>query len=118
MALWLAGATPACGPAGEPAPLPAQAAPEPVGRMVAAPGLRGFLVWPGDRQPPLDATVVLVDRLDPASKASAIETARTGAVVLVVDAGTETQRARAYVSGLDGVVSAPRVECSREGGCT
>jgi hypothetical protein len=87
----------------QPAALPATAVdlrPPPIGNLVQAGAVRGFLARPGEESPPTPAELRLVDALDPAAKDAALATAATGLVVLAVSPDIDPELAQAYLAGM------------------
>ena len=107
LALLLACGTP---PSGELPPSVLDLTP-PVGRLVQAADLSGYLVRPTDRSR-APAVLLLVETLDEANRNWAMERSRDGWFVLVIEPSTPTARARAYLSGIDGIERVS-VECQR-----
>ncbi len=96
----------------EPAPLPPSLVPawQPRGRMVAATGLRGYLVKP--QQERAGGVLLLVEQLDETSRGLADALARSGEVALAIDEQTDTARAQAYLLALPEAQSV-RQSCHR-----
>lgn len=99
-----------------PAPLPQTAVdtrPPPLGHLVQAGAVRGFLARPGEERPPTPAELRLVDALDEPAKQAALRTAADGVVVLAITPDIETERAWRYLDGMPSTGALTRT-CSRE----
>lgn len=102
----------------QPAPLPTTAVdtrPPPIGRLVQAGPVRGFLARPGTETPPTPAELRLVDALDPATKEAAMADAGAGRVILAVTPDIDTDRAHAYLDGMPS--TAPPTRTCRRATC-
>jgi hypothetical protein len=99
-----------------PAPLPARALPDeapPLARMVQAGPVRGLLTQPSGGRADLPGEVVLVDGIDDAQRAWAIERAWAGTVTLLLPPAVPADAAREYLAGTAAVGEAT-VTCRRE----